>query len=53
MPSGAYPARISVQKSWPDRSGLDRRADRDELSDVVAELFHLHLEPDPDDAVRL
>jgi hypothetical protein len=34
------------------RLGLDRRADRDELGDVVAELLHLDVQPDADDAVR-
>ena len=33
------------------RFGLDRRADRDEFGDVGAELLHLHVQPDPDDAV--
>ena len=31
--------------------GLDRRADRDEFSDVGAEFLHLHVQPDTDDAV--
>jgi hypothetical protein len=31
--------------------GLDRRADRDELGDVRAELLHLHVQPDADDPV--
>ena len=34
------------------RLGLDRGADRDELGDIVAELLHLDVKADADDAVR-
>ena len=67
MPTGRWPVRSSVQKSWPDRSlvngrplgarcssplaVLDRGADGDELRHVLAPLVAADVQPHADDAV--